>query len=197
MTQTRENFPLSGWRVLDLSTEIAGPYCTKLMADLGADIIKVEEPAHPDPLRQWTASHHPLAPDEDGALFQFLNTSKSAIALDPFNDADRDQILKLAQRSDLLIESYGPDGLAARGLDVDTLHAHCPPLCVLSISNWGLEGPEARRAATEFTLQASTGSIAYRGLPDRKPVFAGGRIGEWDAGTYAGLGALFAHQPPT
>ena len=190
MSDTTTHFPLSGWRVLDLSSEIAGPYCAKLMTDLGADVIKVETPTQPDPLRRWTASDHRLEPDEDGALFQFLNTSKRSIALDPFDEEDRESILKLAERSDLVIESWGPGGLAARGLDVATLQARCSSLCVLSISNWGLEGPEAKRAATEFTLQASTGSIDYRGLPGRKPVFSGGRIGEWAAGSFAATSAL-------
>ncbi|MAI24735.1 MAG: CoA transferase [Spirochaeta sp.] len=190
MSDTPGTFPLSEWRVLDLSSDIAGPYCSKLMTDLGAHVIKVESPTQPDPLRRWTASDHRLETDEDGALFQFLNTSKRSIALDPFDETDRESILKLAERSDLVIESWGPGGLQARGLDVATLQARAPSLSVLSISNWGLEGREAERAATEFTLQASTGSIDYRGLPGRKPVFAGGRIGEWAAGSFAAPSAL-------
>ena len=190
MSDPTPPFPLSGWRVLDCSSEIAGPYSAKLMTDLGAQVIKVEAPTEPDPLRRWTASDHQLSADEDGALFQFLNTSKRAIALDPFDAGDRESILQLAERSDLLIESWGPGGLEARGLDSETLKTRCPSLCVLSISSWGLKGPEAERAATEFTLQASTGSIDYRGLPGRKPVFAGGRIGEWAAGSFAATSAL-------
>ena len=116
MSDPMASFPLSDWRVLDLSSDIAGPYCAKLMTDLGADVIKVETPAEPDPLRRWTASDHRLEPDEDGALFQFLNTSKRSIALDPFKEADRESILKLAERSDIVIESWGPGGLEARGL---------------------------------------------------------------------------------
>ncbi|MFP6641036.1 MAG: CoA transferase, partial [Myxococcota bacterium] len=94
--------------------------------------------------------------------------------------------------ADLVVESFGPEGLAARQLEVETLQARNPALCVLSISNWGLEGPDAKRPATEFTLQASTGSTATRGLPDRKPVYAGGRIGEWAAGGFAAPAALSA-----
>ncbi len=192
MTDEPESFPLSDWRVIDLSTEIAGPYCTKLMADAGADIIKVEAPNEPDSLRRWTASGHPLAEDEDGALFQFLNTSKRSIALDSRIPADREKILQLAQSADLLVESFGPGGLAERELSIEEIKAKCPGLSILSISNWGLEGPHARRPATEFTLQASTGSIDYRGLPGRKPVYAGGRIGEWAAGSFAATSALSA-----
>ena len=72
MSDTPESFPLSEWRVLDLSSDIAGPYCAKLMTDLGTHVIKVESPTQPDPLRRWTASDHRLQDGEDGALFQFL-----------------------------------------------------------------------------------------------------------------------------
>ena len=183
--------PLAGWRVIDLSGEIAGPYCSKLLADAGADVIKVEDPGG-DPLRRWTACGHAPAEDEDGVLFQFLNTSKRAISLDPFEAEDRETIIALAAGADLLIESFGPGGLDARGLSVETLQRENPALSVISISPWGLEGPDAEQPATEFTLQAATGSIAYRGLPDRKPVASGGRIGEWAAGSFAAPAAVCA-----
>jgi crotonobetainyl-CoA:carnitine CoA-transferase CaiB-like acyl-CoA transferase len=185
-------WPLAGWRVIDLSSEIAGPYCAKMLADAGADVIKVENPDGGDPLRGWTASGTPLAGDQDGALFQFLNASKRSIALDPRVDADRATLRALATKADLLIESFGPGGLAARGLAVEDLQRENPRLSVVSISPWGLEGPDANRPATEFTLQAATGSIDYRGLPGRKPVAAGGRIGEWAAGSFAAPAAISA-----
>ncbi len=185
-------WPLAGWRVIDLSSEIAGPYCAKMLADAGADVIKVESPEGGDPLRGWTASGTPLSEGEDGALFQFLNASKRSIALDPGVDAERATLRALATKADLLIESFGPGGLAARGLAVEDLQRENPRLSVVSISPWGLEGPDANRPATEFTLQAATGSIDYRGLPGRKPVAAGGRIGEWAAGSFAATAAISA-----
>ena len=187
-----EAWPLAGWRVVDLSSEIAGPYCSKMLTDAGADVVKVETPDGGDPLRRWTASGTPLPEGEDGVLFQFLNASKRSIALDPHVDDDRATLLALAAKADLLIENFGPGGLAERGLAVEDLQRENPGLTVVSISPWGLEGPEARRPATEFTLQAATGSIDYRGLPGRKPVAAGGRIGEWAAGSFAAAGALSA-----
>ncbi|MDG2333303.1 MAG: CoA transferase [Myxococcota bacterium] len=185
-------WPLAGWRVVDLSSGIAGPYCSKLLADAGADVIKVESPDGGDPLRNWTASGTAVPTGEDGVLFQFLHASKRSIALDPARAEDREKILGLAARADLLIEDHGPGGLAERGLGIEELQAVNPRLSILSISPWGLEGPHAERPATEFTLQAATGSIDYRGLPGRKPVAAGGRIGEWAAGSFAAPAALSA-----
>ncbi len=178
--------------MLDLSTEIAGPYCTKLLTDAGADVIKIEETGAPDPLRRWTASGAPLDPDEDGALFQHLAASKRAITLDLCNDEGRSTLIALAATADLIVESFGPGGLAARGLSYERLAADNPRLSLVSISPWGLEGPWAERPATEFTLQAATGSTDHRGLPDRFPVGAGGRIGEWIAASFAAVAGLLA-----
>ncbi|MBW2698561.1 MAG: CoA transferase, partial [Deltaproteobacteria bacterium] len=185
-------WPLSGWRVLDLSSQIAGPYAAKMLVDAGAEVIKVEHPDGGDPLRRWSASDSQIASDEDGALFQFLNASKRSIALDPASASGKSELLDLAASADLVIESFGPGGLERRDLEPATLRRANPALSVLSISPWGLEGPDADRPCTEFTIQAATGTIAYRGLRDRKPVFAGGRIGEWAAGTFGAVGALSA-----
>ena len=85
--------PLAGVRVLDLSSEIAGPYCTKLLADAGADVLKVERPGAGDPLRRWTASGGMPDADEDGVLFRFLNTSKRAAAIDYATPPGRERVL--------------------------------------------------------------------------------------------------------
>ncbi len=129
-----EAWPLAGWRVVDLSSEIAGPYCSKMLTDAGADVVKVETPDGGDPLRHWTASGTPLPEGEDGVLFQFLNASKRSIALDPRLDDDRATLLALAAKADLLIENFGPGGLAERGLAVEDLQRENPGLTVVSIS---------------------------------------------------------------
>ncbi|MDG2306919.1 MAG: CoA transferase [Candidatus Binatia bacterium] len=183
--------PLSGLRVLDLSTEIAGPYCSKLFRDAGASVLKVESPAG-DPMRRWSASGAEIPEDEDGALFQFLNSGKQSVVLDLERAGDRARLLELASNADLVIESFGAGGLARRGLDFDSFSRAQPRLSLVSISPWGLEGPWAERPATEWTLQAAVGMTARRGLPERGPVGAAGRIGEWVAGTYASFGALVA-----
>jgi crotonobetainyl-CoA:carnitine CoA-transferase CaiB-like acyl-CoA transferase len=184
--------PLTGVRVLDLSTEIAGPYCTKLLADAGADVLKVELPAG-DPLRRWTASGTPLPANEDGVLFRFLNTSKHSAVIDYTTAAGRDQLLALAAEADLMIESMEPGRIEALGLGRDTLQEHNPALSLVSISPFGRGGPWSQQPATEFTLQAWCGSTAARGTPDHPPIAAGGRLGEWLGGTYAAVAALTAY----
>jgi crotonobetainyl-CoA:carnitine CoA-transferase CaiB-like acyl-CoA transferase len=183
--------PLHGLRVLDLTREIAGPYATKLLVDAGADVVKVEDPGG-DPLRRWTASHTPLPEAEDGALFRYLNGGKQSVILDLDAEADRQRLRALAAEADLAFEDRGPKGLAPRGLGFDALREGNPRLSLVSLSPWGLTGPFALRPATEWTLQAAAGSIAYRGLPERGPVGAGGRIGEWVAAPAAALGGLLA-----
>jgi len=163
---------LDGLRVVDLSTEIAGPYCTKLLADAGADVVKVERPDG-DPMRGWMS----------GALFEFLNTTKRSI-LGAGDDAD---ILELCVRADVVVESGEPGAL-----DVAVLRERNPVLIVVSITPFGQDGPWRDRAATEFTLQAWCGSTGSRGDPERPPVAAGGRIGEWVTGTYGAMAAVAA-----
>jgi len=184
-------YPLAGLRVIDLSTEIAGPYCTKLLTDAGADVIKVESPSG-DPLRRWTASGAAIPDGEDGALFQHLNASKRSIIIDIETAAGQEALRTLAAAADIMVESFAPGTLRHLGLDGEALRTLNPALSVVSISPWGGTGPWADRPATEFTLQAAMGSTAYRGLPDGVPVAAAGRLGEWLAGIYAAIGALVA-----
>lgn len=184
--------PLAGIRVLDLSTEIAGPYCTKLLADAGADVLKIELPDG-DPLRRWTASGTRLAPDEDGVLFRFLNTSKRGAVVDYTTASGRERLLALAAGAHLLIENIAPGAIEALGLGPDVLWERNHALSLVSISPFGRGGPWSQRPATEFTLQAWCGSTAARGTMDRPPIAAGGRLGEWLGGAYAAVAALTAY----
>jgi crotonobetainyl-CoA:carnitine CoA-transferase CaiB-like acyl-CoA transferase len=169
--------PLAGFTVVDLSTGIAGAYCTKLLADGGADVIKVEPPGG-DALRLWSASGAELAPDEDGALFSFLAGSKRSVVA-----GRADQLLAGA---DAAVWSRGSERTPG-----EILAAH-PHLIVTAITPFGLEGPWADRHATEFTLQAWAGAIvgSGRGRPDRAPVHVGGQPGEWLAGAFAAAGTM-------
>jgi crotonobetainyl-CoA:carnitine CoA-transferase CaiB-like acyl-CoA transferase len=182
-------WPLAGLRVVDLTTEIAGPYATKLFVDAGAEVVKVEAPAG-DPLRRWSASGSEIPPDQDGALFQFLNASKQSVVADVETPAGRDLVLDLARTADLLVHEFTAARADALGLSAGALQAANPALTVVSITPWGGDGPWADRPSTEFTLQAATGSVAYRGRRDRPPVAVGGRIGEWLSGVYAAVGGL-------
>ncbi len=186
-----EGSPLSGLRVLDLSSEIAGPYAGKLLVDGGANVTKVES-ASGDPLRRWTASDVRLADGEDGALFRYLNASKRSAVIDLEDSTGRSLFKRLAAVADLVIESLGPGRLESLGLSLEELQEHNPRLSLVSISAFGQSGPWASRPSTEFTLQAAVGSLGCRGLPDREPVAAGGRFGEWVTGSFAALGGLAA-----
>jgi crotonobetainyl-CoA:carnitine CoA-transferase CaiB-like acyl-CoA transferase len=168
------------------------PYCTKLLADAGADVLKVEHPDGGDPLRRWSATDRALGDGEDGVLFRFLNTSKRSAAIDYTTAAGRAQVLDLAAGADIVVDSFVPDRLESLGLDPPALWSRQPRLTWVSISPFGRGGPWSQRAATEFTLQALCGSTAARGTPDRPPIAAGGRLGEWLGGTYAAVAALTA-----
>ncbi len=180
---------LSDLRVVDLSTGIAGPYCTKLFADAGADVIKVEPPAG-DPLRSWSATGAHLD-GRDGALFRFLNTSKRSVIGTP-GDAE---VTTLIANADLVVESPGTDAGGVDTSGVPTgLAGETLGLVIVSITPFGRSGPYASRPWTEFTLQAESGSLGKRGLPSQPPIQAGGRITDWVGGTFAAVAALAAVQ---
>jgi crotonobetainyl-CoA:carnitine CoA-transferase CaiB-like acyl-CoA transferase len=185
--------PLDGLRVVDLSTWIAGGYCTKLLADGGAEIVKIEPPEG-DPLRRWSASGAEIAPGEDGALFNFLHSSKHSIVVDPRGEALA-RLHEMLDSADIVVWSAGSltdhPSLAPEAIR----DAH-PRAIVDAISPFGLDGPWDGRAATEFTLQAWSGGIIRlaRGRPDRPPTYVGGQVGEWLAGTFAAIGALAARR---
>src|SRR3984957_5762739 len=181
--------PLNGYTVIELSTGIAGAYCTKLLADGDARVIKVESPQG-DPLRRWSASRTSIESGGDGALFAFLAGSKHSVVADPETDAAFvDGLLAAADavvwsRGSSVAESFTPAGLR---------ESH-PHLLVTSITPFGLEGPWSDRPATEFTLQAWSGGIVGlgRGSADRAPVFVGGQVGNYLAGASASAATLAA-----
>ncbi len=175
---------LAGVRVLDFSGQIAGPYCSKLLVDGGADVIKVEPPEG-DGLRRWSATGAELGED-DSALFGFLNAGKQSVV----GCAGDPHVQALIGQAHLVIEAHGLETDSSERLDVAALRAAHPGLVVLSITPYGLAGPWADRLATEFTLQAECGSIAMRGLMGHEPIQAGGRIAEWAAGAYGAVAAL-------
>jgi crotonobetainyl-CoA:carnitine CoA-transferase CaiB-like acyl-CoA transferase len=177
---------LAGIRVLDFSTQIAGPYASKLFADAGAEVIKLEPPEG-DALRRWSATGADLG-GRDSPLFAYLNAGKRSVvggARDP-------HVAALLAAADLVIEAHGLATDNGERLDVARLRCEHPALVVLSITPYGLAGPWAGRAASEFTLQAEAGSIGIRGLAGQEPFQAGGRITEWGAGSYGAVAALVA-----
>ncbi len=172
---------LKDFRVVDFTSEIAGPYATKLFVDAGADVLKIE-PAGGDPLRHWSATGADLG-GEDGALFRFLNAGKRSIVGTP-NDA---HVAGLVAGADLVVEDFSPGSFDAAAIR----KAH-PHVVVLSITPYGQSGPYVGRPWTEFILQAESGSIALRGRPEQEPYQAGGRITEWVSGAFGAVGAIAA-----
>ncbi len=183
--------PLSGTLVVDLSTGIAGAYATKLLADGGAEVVKVEPPEG-DPLRRWSASGAEIPDDADGALFTFLSSSKQSLVADPDDADDLGRLRTLLARADVVVWSRGSRLAESPALTPGAITAAAPEATVTTITPFGLEGPWADRAATEFTLQALSGGIIGlgRGAPDRAPVHVGGQVGEWLTGVEAAIGTL-------
>jgi crotonobetainyl-CoA:carnitine CoA-transferase CaiB-like acyl-CoA transferase len=185
--------PLSGWVVVDLSTGIAGAYCTKLLADGGARVIKVEPPEG-DPLRGWSASGATIREGDDGALFQFLGTSKLSVVADPAEESDLAGLRDLLRDADAVV--WSPESRLAKieSFTPRALLQDHPHLIVTSITPFGLDGPWSDRPATEFTLQAWSGGMIGlgRGDPDRAPAFVGGQVGSWLAGAFAAAGTMLS-----
>ncbi|MBM4266737.1 MAG: CoA transferase [Deltaproteobacteria bacterium] len=164
---------LAGIRVLELADQIAGPYCGKLLVDGGADVVKVE-PGGGDSLRV------------SGSLFAYLNAGKRSVTGE-IGDAHVDA---LVAEADLVIAAHGLETDAPPRVDVAALRARHPSLVVATITPYGTSGPWRGRRATEFTLQAESGSLGMRGVMGREPFQAGGRVAEWGAGVYAAAGSL-------
>ena len=191
MEKARVEPPLVGYTVVDLSTGIAGAYCTKLLADGGADVVKVESPQG-DPLRRWSSSGTAIPAASDGALFGYLAGSKHSVVADAEVGDDIEMVHKLLAAADAVVWSAGSKLAEHHSFRPAAIHTAYPHLTVTSITPFGLKGPWRDRAATEFTLQAWSGGIVGlgRGLPERAPVFVGGQVGEYLAGAYASAATL-------
>jgi crotonobetainyl-CoA:carnitine CoA-transferase CaiB-like acyl-CoA transferase len=156
--------PLRGVRVLDLSRLLPGPFCTLLLADLGADVVKIEEPGSGDYLRGLP----PLVGDS-GAQFQALNRDKRSLALDLKRPAGRDALVRLATQADVLVESFRPGVLERLGLGYAELCARHPGLVMLSISGYGRNGPSRERAGHDLDYLAAAGVLGLCRRPGEPP----------------------------
>jgi crotonobetainyl-CoA:carnitine CoA-transferase CaiB-like acyl-CoA transferase len=183
---------LNGLRVLDLSETVAGSYCTKLLCDAGADVIKVE-PTGGHPLRRWSWSGSVGRDgDPDGALFRYLAAGQKSVLAELTEPEGLARILDLAAASDFIVDTFRPGQLEERGLGLATLHEANPALSRISITAFGQEGPRRMDDCSDFLLQAISGSLHSHGERDRVPLFVGGGLGNWIAGSYAAAGALAA-----
>lgn len=162
--------PLEGVRVLDLTHYYAGPYCTKLLADYGADVIKIERPDGGDPLRRQGPFYKDKPHLEGSGPFLHLNTNKRSMTLNLKTHAGRDLFKDLVRQSDIVVESFSPRVMPSLGLDYETLSELKPGLVMTSISNFGQTGPYRDYKLTEIGLYALGGTMQITGLPDRPPL---------------------------
>jgi CoA:oxalate CoA-transferase len=185
---------LDGVKVLDLSWHIAGPYCTKLLADYGAEVIKVERPDGGDPARKAGPFPNGKTDPESSGLFLYLNNNKKSITLNLKTESGKKHLKELAKWADILVENFSPSVLPNLGLDYESLKTVNPELVMTSISNFGQTGPYRDYKATDIVLQAVGGLLLYRGDPTREPVKAAGklRISEYIGGAYAAAATLSA-----
>ena len=186
---------LEGVKVLDLTQYIAGPFCTKLMADYGADVIKVERPDGGDPARHLGPFHQDDAHHEKSGLFLQLNTNKRSVTLNLKVTSGRFILHELVKEADILVENYAPGVMDAWGLDYDALAAINPRLVMTSISNFGQTGPYRDYKASELVLFGMGGEMHSIGMEGREPLKQGGNVAQYEAGAAAAtaaMGALWA-----
>lgn len=178
---------LSGIRVVDMTRILAGPFCTMLLADMGADVIKVESPRGGDPVRKQGEIVNGLS-----WYFAQFNRNKKSIALDLYQDEGKAIVADLIRRSDVLVENYRPGVLAQMGFDEAHLNSLNPSLVVASISGYGSSGPHANRPSFDFIAQAMSGFMSVTGAPDGEPMRAGPPLSDLVAGLYAAFGIVSA-----
>jgi formyl-CoA transferase len=183
---TKSTGALSGLRVLDVTQVMAGPYCAMVLADLGADVIKVEPPAG-DSTRQM-----PGAVGTDSPSFNAVNRGKRSVVLNLKTAEGREACERLATQSDILIENYRPGVMDALGLGYDVLAAANPQLIYASISGYGQTGPKREKGGFDLIAQGLSGIMSVTGDPGGRPVKAGVPLTDLGAGLFALVGILAA-----
>jgi CoA:oxalate CoA-transferase len=178
--------PLAGVRVVDLTLNIAGPYGTMILGDLGADVLKVERPGVGDDARRMA----PVA-GESSAYFAAINRNKRSVALDLDDEADRARLVELLGEADVFATNLLPGKLAARGLAFDDVHERFPRLIYADVGGYG-DGPEQDRPGYDMVLQARSGLMSVTGEPGRAPSRVGVSILDMGAGIWSALAVLAA-----
>src|SRR5579883_1085203 len=186
--------PLAGVRVLELARILAGPWAGQILADLGADVIKVERAGTGDDTRAWGP---PFVPAADGghlssAYFHSANHGKRSIEVDLASAEGQRLVKKLATRSDVLIENFKVGGLAKFGLDYKSLAPDCPRLVYCSVTGFGQDGPYASRAGYDLMAQGMGGFMSLTGMADGEPTRAGVPVSDIFTGVYSVIGILAA-----
>jgi formyl-CoA transferase len=184
--------PLNGIRVLDLSRVLAGPYCTMVLGDLGADVIKVESPAG-DETRGWG----PPFLEGESAYYLCINRNKRSILVDFKTETGRQVIHELLKRSDVLVENFRPGTLARHSLDFEAVSRINPNLIYCSITGFGQTGPLRDKPGYDFMIQARGGLMSITGEPDGEPMKVGVAVADLFAGQNAVIAVLAALQART
>ena len=193
--------PLDGIRVVDLTRILAGPWCTQILGDLGAEVIKIEHPVKGDDTRQWGP---PWLKDRHGSdtaessYYLSANRNKHSVALDIKKEEGRALLRSLVDKSDIFIENFKVGGLKAYGLDYPSLEQSNPGLIYLSITGFGQTGPMAAQPGYDYLIQGLGGLMSITGLPDDQPGGGPQRVGvaitDITTGLYATIGILSALQ---
>lgn len=186
--------PLAGIKVVELARILAGPWCGQLLADLGAEVVKIERPGLGDDTRHWGP---PFVTDEAGnprgaAYFQSANRGKTSVAIDIATTEGQAAVHALVAEADVVIENFKVGGLVPYGLDAATLIARQPRLVVCSVTGFGQTGPYAHRAGYDFIVQGMGGFMSMNGEADRPPQKAGIAYADIFTGVYAAVAVLAA-----
>ncbi len=183
---------LEGVRVLDVTQLIAGPYATKLLADYGADVIKIERPGTGDVSRRLGPFVHDEPHPEKSGLFLHLNSNKRGMTLDLKSATGRKIFLRLAESANVVVESFSPGTMAALGLGYESLREVNPRIIVTSISNYGQTGPYRDYKTSEIIAYAMGGPMHATGLPEREPMKLGGSVIQHQTGAAAATATAMA-----
>jgi len=179
--------PLSHIKVLDLTRFLAGPFCAMLLADMGAEVIKIETPDHGDDAR-----YQGVVIEGESGYFVGMNRNKKGLTLDLKAPEGKKIFLRLAEKADVVVENFRPGVMRNLGLDYETLKKVNPGLVYCGISGFGKDGPHALRPAFDFIAQGISGFMSLTGFPDREPVRTGIPISDSVAGIYGAYGILVA-----
>ncbi|WP_420130616.1 CaiB/BaiF CoA transferase family protein [Longimicrobium sp.] len=184
--------PLAGVRVLDLSRVLAGPLCTMVLGDLGADVVKVERPGTGDDTRTWGPPWAQGPDDRESAYYLSVNRNKRSVAADLKSDDGRALVLRLAREADVVVENFAPGMLDGWGLGYAGLSAENPGLVFCSITGYASDGPEAGRPGYDFAVQARAGWMSITGEPEGTPVKVGVAVVDVLTGQNAAIAILAA-----
>ncbi len=183
---------LSGVRILDLSRVLAGPWCTQMLGDLGAEIIKVEQPGKGDDTRSWGPPWHGEGDARLSAYYLSANRGKQSVTIDMATPEGQDLIRQLAAKSDVIVENFKVDGLKKYGLDYAALKADNPRLIYCSITGFGQDGPRAHQPGYDLMIQGQSGLMSITGDPAGEPQKIGVALVDVMTGLHATIAVLAA-----